>query len=50
MCMFADNLISFIKYPLFVVQSLYDSWSIQNILGIDCVAKFSLSTCSQEER
>jgi len=50
-CMFAQYLYPFIQSPLFVVNSLYDSWSIPNILNIKCVgATGSLSACSNGER
>lgn len=47
MCMFAQHLIRHIRYPLFIVQSLYDSWAIPYILDITCAMKYELSTCSQ---
>lgn len=50
-CMFAQYMYPFIQSPLFVVNSLYDSWSIPNILNIKCVAKSgSLSGCSNGDR
>lgn len=48
-CMFAQYLYPFIKVPLFTPQSLYDSWSLYNILGIRCVDGSSLAKCSPEE-
>ncbi len=48
-CMFAQNLYQHIKVPLFPAQSLYDSWSISNILNLDCIQN-GISTCSQEDR
>ena len=38
--MFAEHLIRHIRYPLFIVQSLYDSWAIPYILDIDCALKY----------
>lgn len=34
--MFAQHLYKHIKVPMFVVQSVYDSWSLRNALGIRC--------------
>jgi len=39
--MFAKNLHKHIKVPLFVVESLYDWWSINFVLGIRCDLKTS---------
>jgi hypothetical protein len=39
----------FIKTPLFPVQSLYDSWSLQNILGIRCNDDRSLKNCNTDQ-
>jgi hypothetical protein len=36
-CMFTHNIYMYLKVPLFVSQSLYDTWSIPNILGVYCV-------------
>ena len=44
--MFAEHLHPFIKVPLFPINSLYDSWSLPNILGINCVSGASLSNCN----
>jgi len=49
--MFAENIHPFIKAPLFPVNPLYDSWSIPNILGINCVTgDHSISQCSAADR
>ena len=42
-CMFAQYLVDFISAPLFAPQSLYDSWSLYNIVGIRCVDGSSLA-------
>jgi len=34
-CMFAEHSVPSIETPLFAMQSRYDSWQIQNILGVD---------------
>jgi hypothetical protein len=48
-CMFAHHLYQYMRAPIFVTQSLYDSWSLYNILGIRCVEKDSLSKCNPDE-
>lgn len=47
--MFAEYNLNFIKVPLFPIQSLYDSWSLPNILGISCENGGSLAKCSSSE-
>ena len=49
-CFFAQNLHKYIKVPLFAIQSLYDTWSISNILGISCIVNSSLNECTDAER
>jgi hypothetical protein len=34
--MFAQHLYKHIKTPMFAIQSTYDSWSLRNILEINC--------------
>jgi hypothetical protein len=46
-CFFAQNIHRFIKVPLFPLQSLYDTWSIANILGISCITGGSLQKCTE---
>ena len=48
--MFAQNIYQHIKVPQFPIQSLYDTWSIPNILGIYCIKGESLAGCKTEER
>jgi hypothetical protein len=36
-CFLAGNLAEFIKVPIFIIQSTYDTWALQNILGLTCV-------------
>lgn len=48
--MFAEYNNAFIKIPLFPIQSLYDSWSLPNILGIRCESGGSLSNCNDTEK
>jgi hypothetical protein len=45
-CMFAVNLAPHIKAPMFIIQSLYDSWSIPMIAGVGCMHGASLAYCS----
>lgn len=47
--MFAQYIHPFISVPIFAPQSLYDSWSLYNIVGIRCVEGFSISKCSQQD-
>jgi hypothetical protein len=49
-CFFAQNLHKYIKVPLFAIQSLYDTWSVYNILGISCISGSSLAKCTDAER
>jgi hypothetical protein len=44
--MFAVNLAPHIKTPMFIIQSLYDVWSIPNILGVTCIVNASLADCN----
>lgn len=47
--MFAEELFPFLKTPIFVAQSLYDTFNLPVILGINCVknlAQRSLADCS----
>ena len=47
--MFAEELFPFLKAPIFVAQSLYDTFNLPAILGIKCVnhlAQRSLADCS----
>ena len=37
------------KVPQFVIQSPYDSWSIPNILGINCLDGISLANCDDDQ-
>lgn len=48
--MFAANLAPYIKAPMFLIQSLYDTWSIQNIIGIPCIIDSSLAYCMSNQK
>lgn len=47
--MLAQYLHKYITTPIFVIQSLYDSWAIENILHVHCLNGSSLAQCSGEE-
>lgn len=47
-CMLAKNLFPLIKVPLFITQSLYDSYSLTQIIGASCVLD-SIPSCNDEE-
>jgi hypothetical protein len=47
-CMMAEYMVKFIKTPIFPIQSLYDSWSIPNILNIRCLKGASLANCTKQ--
>jgi len=44
--MFAQNIYMYSKAPTFHIISLYDTWSMPNILGIKCISGGSLLKCS----
>ena len=46
--MMAEYMAKFIKTPIFVIQSLYDSWSIENILHIHCLNGSQMQNCSPQ--
>ena len=49
--MFAQYMYPYLQVPLFSVNSLYDTWSIANILGITCIDSFgSLKNCLDSDR
>jgi hypothetical protein len=47
--MFAQNFYMHIRAPVFYIQSLYDTWSVNNIVGVLCAAINSLKTCSASD-
>ncbi len=47
--MFAQYIHPFITVPLFAPQSLYDSWSLYNIIGIRCMDGSSLAKCGADD-
>ena len=38
-CLMAEHLVDYITVPLFIENSLYDSWQLYNILEIPCFIK-----------
>jgi hypothetical protein len=48
-CLMAPYLINYIDVPVFFVQSLYDQWSIPNILHTDCVWDGTLYNCTVDQ-
>jgi len=49
-CMFAANIAPHIKTPMFLLQSLYDTWSIHYILGVPCIIDSSLAYCDPPKK
>ena len=47
--MFAQYIHKFITAPLFPIQSLYDTWSIPNILGLNCLKGNILTNCNSTQ-
>ena len=45
--MFAEYNYAYIPVPLFAIQSPYDTWSLPNILGLDCENGGSLAGCQK---
>lgn len=37
------------KTPVFAIESLYDTWSIPNILGLSCLNGSSLHNCNEKQ-
>ena len=51
-CFLAGKLAEFIQVPIFIIQSGYDTWALQNVLGLNCVPNgqgVPLTTCSVKE-
>lgn len=47
--MFAEEIIKYMKTPVFAIESLYDTWSIPNILGLSCLNGSSLHNCNDQQ-
>ncbi|CAD8155956.1 unnamed protein product [Paramecium pentaurelia] len=48
-CYYAQYLFEFIKTPLFIIQSMYDYFSLTVRFKIDCAKNYTLTNCSKEE-
>jgi hypothetical protein len=50
LCFDAQNVAKYLKAPMFIVNSLYDSWSLQNLLAATCLKNkqmpYSLENCN----
>ena len=53
-CSNAANYVEFFKAPFMAVESVYDAWSMKNIVKTTCLANlnppFSLKHCNEDER
>ena len=49
-CMMAQYLLKYVESPVFIVESSYDSWSIQNILIMFCANSRTLLECDSQEK
>ena len=47
-CLFPQYLLPHVRSPLFIVNPLYDSWQLGNILKVGCVSR--LENCSDDEQ
>ncbi|CAD8194030.1 unnamed protein product [Paramecium pentaurelia] len=48
-CYYAQYLLEYIKTPLFIVQSLYDYYSLSQMFKVDCANNYNLTQCTQDE-
>lgn len=48
-CMMFQYIYKYVKTPMFIIQSQYDLWSIQNILKMSCANAGTLTACSDSE-
>jgi len=50
----SGNYAQYLKAPIFMVQSPYDSWSLKYIIGVDCLTNqkdpYSIATCNEKTR
>ena len=51
-CFMSPNLVQFIDTPTFLIESQYDTWSIENVVGQKCITimNTTLDGCSRDER
>ncbi|CAD8060863.1 unnamed protein product [Paramecium primaurelia] len=48
-CYYAQYLLEYIKTPLFIVQSLYDYYSLSQMFKVDCANNYNLTQCTQDQ-
>ena len=48
-CMFAQNMIGYIKTPIFIMNSMFDSWQTKHLMKLSCDVTASNSNCSDRE-
>lgn len=46
-CVLGSNFLHSVKTPIFLIQSLYDEWSLKHMLALDCFK--DNTTCSSDE-
>ncbi|CAK73185.1 unnamed protein product (macronuclear) [Paramecium tetraurelia] len=49
-CYYAQYLLEYIKTPVFIVQSLYDYYSLSQLFKVDCSDNYNLTYCSQDQQ
>jgi hypothetical protein len=49
-CMLMENIVKYLKVPALIINSLYDTWALENIVGVKCIKGHNLSYCSSTER
>jgi hypothetical protein len=47
--MFAQYIIKHIKVPLFLTQSLYDSYFLRNVMGLSCFER-TMTKCEDKDK
>jgi hypothetical protein len=49
-CLFAQYSLKYVKVPTFLIQSLYDTWCLEKIIGIFCEKNGgSLESCDTKQ-
>lgn len=48
--MLVEVIMKYIKVPAFIVNSLYDTWALEEIIGFKCIRGHSLANCSEAEK
>ena len=49
-CFFPQYVYPFVKHPIFVLESLYDKWSMEFLQGIRCIKGRYIGDCVDEDR